>query len=177
MGRIVDDLLFLSKADMGEVHLQKKPVDLGQLVSEVHAQAKMIAVSKGIDVHTNNDGDVAVIGDRLRLRELLLNLVDNAVKYTPEGGEIRIELESNDQHVELRVMDTGIGIDPQDQPHIFDRFFRVDTARSREAGGSGLGLSICKWIAEAHGGEISVESELGKGSIFTVILPPTPPHT
>ena len=177
MGRIVDDLLFLSKADMGEVHLQKKPVDLAQLVSEVYAQAKMIAMRKGIHVQMSNDGDVAVVGDRLRLRELLLNLVDNAVKYTPEGGEMRISLERNDQQVTLRVMDTGIGIDPQDQPHIFDRFFRVDKARSREAGGSGLGLSICKWIVEAHGGEISVESDLGKGSMFRVTLPPTPPHT
>lgn len=177
MGRIVDDLLFLSKADMGEVQLQREPVDLAQLVSEVHAQATMIAKSKGIHAHMSNDGDVAVIGDRLRLRELLLNLVDNAVKYTPDGGEMRISLERNDHQVTLRVIDTGIGIAPQDQPHIFDRFFRVDKARSREAGGSGLGLSICKWIVEAHGGEISVESELGKGSTFTVTLPSTPPHT
>jgi heavy metal sensor kinase len=177
MGRIVDDLLFLSKADMGEVHLQKKPVDLAQLVSEVYAQAKMIAVSKGIQVHMSNDGDVAVVGDRLRLRELLLNLVDNAVKYTPEGGEMRISLERDDQEVTLRVMDTGIGIDPQNQSHIFDRFFRVDQARTREAGGSGLGLSICKWIVEAHGGEISVESDVGKGSVFRVTLPSTSPPT
>jgi len=175
MTQIVDDLLFLSKADMGEVHLQKHPINLTKLVSEVGAQTKMIAMAKDIKVHISKDSDVPVIGDRLRLRELLLNLVDNAVKYTPEGGEMMISLERDDDRVKLRVMDNGIGIPTEDQPHIFDRFFRVDKARSREAGGSGLGLSICKWIVEAHGGEISVESEVTKGSLFTVTLPLAPP--
>ncbi len=175
MSQIVDDLLFLSKADMGEVHLQKHHIDLTKLVSEVHTQAKMMAMAKDIEVHISNDADGVVIGDRLKLRQLLLNLVDNGVKYTPEGGEMRISLERDDGRFKLRVMDNGIGIAPEDQPHIFDRFFRVDKARSREAGGSGLGLSICKWIVEAHGGEITLESELGKGSIFTVTLPRATP--
>jgi heavy metal sensor kinase len=172
MSQIVDNLLFLSKADMGEVHLQKHRIDLTKLVSEVHTQAKTMAMAKDIRVHISNDADGVVIGDRLKLRELLLNLVDNGVKYTPEGGEMRISLERDDGRFKLRVMDNGIGIAPEDQPHIFDRFFRVDKARSREAGGSGLGLSICKWIVEAHGGEITLESELGKGSIFTATLTP-----
>ena len=176
MSQIVNDLLFLSKADMGEIQLQRNRIDLAQLVTEVHAQAKMIAMAKDIEVSMSTDSHVVVIGDRLRLRQLLLNLVDNAVKYTPEGGEMVISLESNDSQVKLRVLDNGIGISPEDQPHIFDRFFRVDKARSREAGGSGLGLSICKWIIEAHGGEISVESEPGKGSTFTVTLPVAPPE-
>ena len=175
MSQIVDDLLFLSKADMGEIHIQKHRINLTKLVSEVHAQAKMIAMTKDIRVHISNDADAVVIGDRLRLRELLLNLVDNGIKYTPEGGEIRISLEKDDGRIELRVMDNGIGIAPEDRPHIFDRFFRVDKARSREAGGSGLGLSISKWIVETHGGEISVESQVGNGSIFTVTLPLAPP--
>jgi len=176
MSQIVDDLLFLSKADTGEIHLQRHRINLTKLVSEVYAQAKMIATTKHINVHMSNDVDGAVIGDRLKLRALLLNLVDNGVKYTPEGGEMRITLERDDSRFKLQVMDNGIGISAEDQPHIFDRFFRVDKARSREAGGSGLGLSICKWIAQAHGGEISVDSEIGKGSVFTVTLPLAPPH-
>jgi heavy metal sensor kinase len=175
MTQIVDDLLFLSKADMGEIHLKKNRINLTGLISEVGTQVKVIAMAKNIRVHISNDSGVAVIGDRLRLRELLLNLVDNGVKYTPEGGEMRISVERDDGRVKLCVLDNGIGIAPEDQPHIFDRFFRVDKARSREAGGSGLGLSICKWIVEAHGGEISVESGVGKGSIFTVTLPLAPP--
>jgi heavy metal sensor kinase len=175
MSQIVDDLLFLSKADTGEIHLQKHRINLAKLVSEVYAQTQMIAMTKDIRVHIDNDVEGVVIGDRLKLRELLLNLMDNGVKYTPEGGEMKIALEKDDGRFKLQVMDNGIGIAPADQPHIFDRFFRVDKARSREAGGSGLGLSICKWIAEAHGGEISVESDLGKGSTFTVTLPLAPP--
>jgi heavy metal sensor kinase len=176
MSQIVDHLLFLSKVDMGKIHLEKRHVSLTKLVSEIHAQANMIAMHKDISIDVSNDMNIAVIGDRLRLRELLLNLVDNAVKYTPQGGEVMIALGSDDGRVKLQVIDNGIGIAPKDQPHIFDRFFRVDKARSREAGGSGLGLSICKWIAEAHGGEISVESQVGRGSTFTVALPPAPPH-
>ncbi len=176
MSQIVDDLLFLSKADMGEVHLEKHRINLAKLVFEIHAQAQTIAMAKDIRVHISNDVDGVVIGDRLKVRQLLLNLVDNGVKYTPEGGEMKISLEKDDGRFKLRVIDNGIGIAPEDQPHIFDRFFRVDRARSREAGGSGLGLSICKWIVEAHGGQITVESDLGKGSIFTVTLPLASPH-
>lgn len=175
MTQIVDNLLFLSKADMGEIHLQKNRIDLTELVSEVGTQVQVIAMAKNIRLHISNDSGVAVIGDRFRLRELLLNLVDNGVKYTSEGGEMSISVERDNGRVKLCVLDNGIGIAPEDQPHIFDRFFRVDKARSREAGGSGLGLSICKWIAEAHGGEISVESGVGKGSLFTVTLPLAPP--
>ncbi|NIS61552.1 MAG: heavy metal sensor histidine kinase [Proteobacteria bacterium] len=175
MAQIVDDLLFLSKADMGEAHLEKHRVNLAKLISEVQAQAQTIAMTKDITIHISNDVDGVMIGDRLKLRQLLLNLVDNGIKYTPEGGEVRISLEKDDGRFKLRVIDDGIGIAPEDQAHIFDRFFRVDKVRSRDAGGSGLGLSICKWIVEAHGGEITVESDLGTGSIFTVTLPLAPP--
>jgi signal transduction histidine kinase len=112
-----------------------------------------------------------VNGDRLRLRQLLLNLVDNAIKYTPEDGSIFLSLEKENGYAKLTIKDTGIGIPVGEQAKIFDRFYRVDKARSRELGGSGLGLSIAKWITDIHKGRISVESEIDKGSAFCVLLP------
>jgi two-component system phosphate regulon sensor histidine kinase PhoR len=128
-----------------------------------------------------------MFGDALRIRELFINLIENGIKYTEQGGAIRVALSKEydplgrnssggtegekEEFVKIVVSDTGIGIAKEDQERIFNRFFRVDKARSREEGGSGLGLSICKWIVEAHQGEIRVESELGKGSSFIVKLP------
>jgi signal transduction histidine kinase len=105
---------------------------------------------------------------------MVLNLLDNAVKYTPAGGEIRVELIGRNGHAQVVVRDTGIGISERDQLHVFDRFYRVDKARSRALGGAGLGLSIVHWIVEAHGGTVTVVSSLGKGSAFTVKLPSAP---
>jgi signal transduction histidine kinase len=114
------------------------------------------------------------MGDPDRLKQLLLNLVSNGLKYTPEGGGVSLSLSRDDEWVRVDVVDTGIGIPAEDLPHIFDRFYRVDKARSRAMGGTGLGLSIAHWIAEAHGGQLSVVSEVGKGSTFTVKLPLAP---
>jgi len=189
MTQIVEDLLLLSRADNGEIQLTPKEINLSEIVREIVPHAHILAKSKHLHIHTLLPEDqVYVLGDRLRIRELFLNLLENAVKYTEEGGKITIHLTRN--HVpstaqdngnglepgkmglaEITVTDTGIGIAKQDQERIFDRFFRVDKARSREQGGSGLGLSICKWIVDAHRGKISVESELGKGSSFIVLLP------
>jgi two-component system, OmpR family, phosphate regulon sensor histidine kinase PhoR len=105
------------------------------------------------------------------LTEVLINLIDNAIKYTPEGGTIAIEAETVEKHVEIRISDTGIGILSKEIPRIFERFYRVDRARSREIGGTGLGLSIVKHIVEAHGGKVAVESQIGKGSRFVMTLP------
>jgi len=118
---------------------------------------------------------VVVDVDRSRVRQLILNLVENAVKYTPRGGSVSVRLVTGDGRVALSVADTGIGIAPGDLPHIFDRFWRADTARTRtgERAGTGLGLAICKWIAEAHGGAIDVHSRPGRGTTFTVTLPVT----
>jgi len=182
MSTIVEDLLLLSKTEFEEVPLHKEHVHLTEILRDVVVQVTILAQAKQIHIHmSNSDGDITVLGDALRIRELLLNLIENGIKYTPERGSVSITLETEKKpegsaggpigFVKIIVSDTGIGIEKKDQEKIFDRFFRVDKARSREQGGSGLGLSICKWIVEAHQGEISVESELGRGSSFIVKLP------
>jgi signal transduction histidine kinase len=182
MSTIVEDLLLLSKTEFEEVPLHKEKFSLTEILHDVVVQVTILAQAKQIHIQMSNpDGDIAVLGDALRIRELLLNLIENGIKYTPERGSVTITLETEKNldastgepigFVKMMVSDTGIGIEKKDQEKIFDRFFRVDKSRSREQGGSGLGLSICKWIVEAHHGEISVESELGKGSSFVVKLP------
>ncbi|NIQ37156.1 MAG: heavy metal sensor histidine kinase [Proteobacteria bacterium] len=171
MTRIVDDLLLLSRADSGEVPLTKSTVDLSDFLSEIQVQAQLLATSRSIDVYFHDNQKVFTLADPLRLKSMMLNLVENGIKYSLDGGRIDITLEQNDGFAVITVTDQGIGIPQEALPHIFDRFFRVDKARSRQEGGSGLGLSICKWIAEAHGGSISAKSELGKGSAFIVRIP------
>jgi len=112
-----------------------------------------------------------ILGDEDRLKQLLLNLVDNAIKYTQPGGSVRLSLSKDKSWAQLVVSDTGIGIPAEDLPHIFERFYRVDKARSRAQGGSGLGLAIAKWVVQAHGGAIKVDSVVGEGTTFTVTLP------
>jgi heavy metal sensor kinase len=184
MSRIVEDLLLLTRTDMGEIPLNRDHVNLTKILREVVDQLSILAQTKNLEVVTSNhDEEVHIFADALRLRQLFLNLIENSIKYTEPGGSIRIILERDHEQlfsaegteqnasVRIVVMDTGIGIAKEDQERIFDRFFRVDKARSRDQGGSGLGLSICKWIVEAHQGQISVESDLGKGSRFVVRLP------
>ncbi|RME09931.1 MAG: sensor histidine kinase [Ardenticatenia bacterium] len=169
--RLVDDLMLLVRADAGET-LQYEPVELDMLLLDVYRQAKVLARASGkpLEVRLGHEDQAIVLGDRDRLRQLILNLVDNAIKYTPEG-RITLSLYREDGWVRLEVEDTGIGIPKEAQPHLFRRFYRVDRARSRELGGTGLGLAIVQWIAEAHGGYVDVESEEGKGSRFIVYLP------
>jgi heavy metal sensor kinase len=167
MRRLVNDLLLLAQADAG-LALYKQPVEMDTLLLEVYRQAQMM--SKGVAVRLGAEDQALVMGDPDRLRQLLLNLVDNALKYTPPGGEVTLKLGRDDGWVQVSVADTGVGIAPEDLPHIFDRFYRADPSRTRP-GGSGLGLSIVQWIAQAHGGHVDVESQPGKGSTFTVWLP------
>jgi heavy metal sensor kinase len=171
MTKVVDDLLLLSRADTGEVPLTKTVVDLSEFLSEIQIQSQVLATSKSIDVYLHNNQEVYALADPLRLKAMMLNLVENGIKYSPQGGRIDITLDKENSSALITVSDQGIGIPQEALPHIFDRFFRVDKARSRQEGGSGLGLSICKWIAEAHNGSISARSELGKGSAFTVRIP------
>lgn len=169
MTRLVGDLLLLAQADSGRLPLQESAVDLDTLIVDVYHQTKVL--SQTVRVRLLPPEPVRVKGDPDRLKQVLLNLVTNALKYTPDGGEVVLSLTVEGGYAFLRVSDTGIGIPKDDLPYIFERFYRVDKARARQVGGAGLGLSIAKWIVEAHHGRIWVESEVGKGSTFTVQLP------
>jgi heavy metal sensor kinase len=172
MGRIVEDLLLLAKGDLGEVPVEKMPVDLEQLLEEMGTQAKMLAEARGIQLTAAGGPPVEIRADPLRLRQLFWNLLNNAVQYTPEGGAVFLSHALvGEGWVRVTVKDTGIGIPPEHLDRIFERFYRVDKHRSRAGGGSGLGLPICQWIAEVHGGRIEVRSTPGQGSSFIVHLP------
>ncbi len=168
MRRMVNDLLLLAQVDAG-LKLHRQPVEVDTLLLEVFRQTQVIAQDKVV-VRLGAEDQALVLGDADRLRQLLLNLIDNALKYTPAGGEVTLTLRRNAGWVQVGVVDTGIGIGPKDLPHIFERHYRADPSRGGSAG-HGLGLAIAQWIAKAHGGRIEVRSELGKGSTFTLWLP------
>jgi signal transduction histidine kinase len=186
MADLVESLLTLARADEGRYDLYRKPVRLEPLVRDVYETAAILGEESGITIDLPDCEDVTVLGDPNRLRHLLLNLVTNAIKYTPRGGHVEISLTRRPHdEVALGVRDTGIGISASDLPHVFERFWRADRVRSRrvvssdsawalDRGGFGLGLSIAQWIVQAHGGTLTVQSRLGRGSVFTVILPVAP---
>ncbi|HEX6534916.1 MAG TPA: PAS domain-containing sensor histidine kinase [Gemmatimonadaceae bacterium] len=173
MADLVDSLLTLARADEGRFELHRERVALEPVVRDVFETATILGEAAGITVSMPEPAHVVALGDRARLRQLFLNLVTNAIKYTPRGGSVEVALTLHDRTASFSVRDTGMGISAADLPHIFERFYRADRARSRspERGGVGLGLAISQWIAEAHGGTISVRSRLGRGSTFTVTLP------
>lgn len=182
MADLVDSLLTLARADEGRFDLHREPVELEPLAQEVFETAVILGEDAGLDVSMPAVEPITVMGDHTRLRQMFLNLVMNAIKYSPRGGSVEITLSRGDRTVAFSVRDTGIGISAADLPHVFERFYRADRARTRrvpaadgtwetERGGFGLGLAICQWIAEAHGGTISVRSRLARGSTFTVTLP------
>jgi heavy metal sensor kinase len=174
MSLMVEELLLLSKVEHGELRLNISEVPLHRLLENAYNHATVLARGKNIHITAQNREDVYVRGDEMRLRQLLLNLVDNAVKYSPDGGTVGLSLGKDREYAYISVKDTGIGISKGEHDKIFERFYRVDKSRSREIGGTGLGLAISKCIAEAHGGKIHILSETGKGSIFTVTLPLNP---
>jgi two-component system OmpR family sensor kinase len=173
MTDLVESLLTLARADEGRFDLHREPVELGPLVQEVYETALILGEAAGVTVNLPFTADVIVMGDRTRLRQLFLNLVTNAIKYTPAGGKVELGVGRHPDNVTFAVRDTGIGISAADFPHIFERFWRADRVRSRmsERGGFGLGLAISQWIAQAHGGTLTASSRLGRGSLFTVTLP------
>jgi signal transduction histidine kinase len=167
MSRLVGDLLTLARADAGQ-HLPKVPVELVPLVREVARQARFLS-DGAVEVTLGPLDEACVQGDPDHLKQLLLILADNAIKYTPPGGRIWLASRRVNGHLRVQVADSGVGIEPREHARIFERFYRADPARS--SGGAGLGLPIARWIAEEHGGQITVDSSPGQGSLFTVELP------
>lgn len=172
LSRLVEQLLDLSRLESGDVPLDRQQVALAPLVSEVLSEIEVTRSGRGVAVESEVAADLPpVFADRERMHQVLFNLLDNAVRFTPEGGEVKVSAVRKNGHCEVKVADTGPGIEPEHLPRLFERFYRVDTARSREDGGTGIGLAIARSVVEAHGGHIRVESEIGKGSVFTFELP------
>ena len=168
--RLVEDLSLLARTDTDAVSLERSPVDLSSLVSTLAAELAYVSEADGITLDAGVQEHVGVTGDILRLRQLLLILVDNALKHTPSGGTVSVRLTaSHNGGARIEVTDSGPGIDPVDLPRLFDRFYRADKARTGE--GTGLGLAIAKWIVDAHGGRISAGNAASGGAVFTVTLP------
>ncbi|MEP7345373.1 MAG: HAMP domain-containing sensor histidine kinase [Gemmatimonadaceae bacterium] len=173
MADLVESLLTLARADEGRFDLHREPIPLEPLMRDVFETAVILGEDAELDVRMPVVQESTVLGDRTRLRQLFLNLVTNAIKYTQRGGEVELTLSRDDEYAVFSVRDTGIGIAAADLPYVFERFWRADRVRSRatERGGFGLGLSISQWIAHAHGGTLTVQSRLNRGSTFTVTIP------
>jgi heavy metal sensor kinase len=172
LNQLLSDLLTLARADAGQETLAREPLALDALADDVVAAMTPLAQTRGVRLERSGDrATVRVLGDQTRLTQLLVNLIDNGLKYTPAGGTVTVAVGREGGQAVVRVVDTGVGIAAEHLPHLFERFYRVDKARSRAEGGAGLGLSICQWIARAHGGEITVASQPGQGTTFTVQLP------
>ena len=177
MTALVDSLLTLARADEGRFDLFREPVDLRALAQEVYETALILGEPAELVVTMQDAEPLVVQGDRMRIRQLFMNLAENAIKYTPRGGSVVLSLRRESEHAQFSVKDSGIGISAADLPHIFERFWRADRARTRmaERSGNGLGLAICQWIAQAHGGTLTVQSRLHRGSTFTASLPLSAP--
>ncbi|MCU1385952.1 MAG: phoR 2 [Acidobacteria bacterium] len=169
---MLNTLMDISEAESGTMQLRREPVPLGEVVTRAIDLYRDVADAKGVALTAVASDDVIVTADRTRLEQVAANLIDNAVKYTPAGGQVGVEVKRDGEAALLRVRDTGPGIPPDELPRIFDRLFRGDTSRTER--GLGLGLSLVKAIVEAHAGSVEVESEPGRGAAFTVRLPTSP---
>jgi heavy metal sensor kinase len=171
MSHLVGQLLLLARSDMNQHPIEKESLDFTELIEIVIEEMEELALKKDINIDFEIEQGLRLYGDQSMLTQLLINLLDNAIKYTPPKGSIDIKVKSQSNQIRIEIKDTGIGISKEDQAYIFDRFYRVDKSRSRASGGSGLGLSICQWIVRIHKGNIEIESEINQGSIFTIYLP------
>jgi len=175
LSRLVNELQQLSLAEAGKLVLERKKVSLNELIQKVLDNFTWLAEEKNITMQLNARKEITIYIDAQRITQAIVNLLGNALRHTPEGGKVEIDLDNEkDQLADnavIRVMDSGVGIEKEHLPYIFDRFYRIDASRSRDQGGTGLGLAITKGFIEAHGGKISVESEKGKGTTFVISLP------
>jgi signal transduction histidine kinase len=163
--------IVLARVDSGAEVLRSENFDVALLVRDACTRSASLAQAKQIHLETHLPGPVVVHGDARMLQRLFLSLIDNAIKYTPSGGRVHLSMRTEAADLIVTVQDTGIGISKEDLPFVFDRFYGADKVRSREVGGAGLGLSIARWIAEAHRGSVRAESALGEGSVFEVRIP------
>jgi len=166
-----DELLTIARAESGEARLQPEPVDLGLLARDVVQHLSVLAEEREQRIVLKVEAEVPTRVDRLALRQALVNLLDNAIKYSPEGTEICVEAGITPTGAYVQVRDEGPGIPEEHRERIFDRFYRIDRSRSRELGGTGLGLSLAKWTAEAHGGRLELDTQESRGSTFRIVLP------
>jgi two-component system, OmpR family, sensor kinase len=166
--RMANDLLLLAQSEAG-VQIRHEPIELDTLLLEIHRELRPLA--NGVQLKLGDEDQIVACGDRDRIKQALLNLGVNALQHTPTGGAVTLGLARHEGYAALSVADSGSGISPEDLPHVFDRFYRADRSRTRNGGGAGLGLAIVRWIAEAHGGQVAVESQPGRGSRFTLLLP------
>lgn len=173
LSRLTENMLALAHVDVGDAITQRELVNVSEVSSTVTAKLQSLASEKQITLHHEDSTTepLSVHGDRIALERIMQNLIENAVRYSPAGENVTVRVSKHERHIQIEVIDTGGGIAPEHLPHLFERFYRVDKARSRAHGGSGLGLSIVKALVEAHGGSVSVASEVGRGSTFTVRLP------
>jgi heavy metal sensor kinase len=172
--RLTDQLLLLSREDAGVVQRPDQPLDMTALIADAAETMRPLAEEAGLSLRVDAPEQHVIRGDATRLRQVAYNLIDNAIKYTPAGGEVEVRVQECNGIAIVTVRDTGVGIAAEHLPHVFDRFYRVDKARSREQGGTGLGLSIARSIVAAHGGTIELQSTLGQGTTATVALPEHP---
>jgi heavy metal sensor kinase len=171
LSHMINQLLILASAEAGEIQWREQSVDLSALVGSLVDQLEPVATAKKITLETNTQPNINVRGDASWIERVILNLLDNSIKFTPNGGHVRVSVRSENGEAALRVEDTGIGIQPESLPHIFERFYRAEPSRSKQIEGVGLGLALVKWIVDRHRGRIHAQSQPGKGSCFAVWLP------